>query len=120
MIALVATRQSFLRLVVRELLNPQADERPAIDGLGRLVDMLSERAPGVPVQGAVMQLISGSLLRGAAAPSGGPLWPDSASAQAMAFHLLLPKPPPRGVTADPEDPGSATPQASHPRRDRRP
>lgn len=97
---LVATRQTFLRLVVRELLSSKSDESPAIKGLELLVDalvsLLTQRgagAPGIPVRDAVMQLIYGFLLRGAAVGAEFDMATAVASTQAMAYRLLLPVPP---------------------------
>ena len=95
---LVATRQTFLRLVVRELLSSKGEESPAIKGLELLVDalagLLEQRgagAPGVPVPDAVRQLIYGFLLRGAAAGAEFDTKEVIASTQAMAYRLLLPE-----------------------------
>ena len=96
LVMLVSTRQTFLRLVVREILSPTEGESPAIEGLGRLVDVLTSflvaRGAGtdkIPVREAIMQLISGFLLRGAAAPSVSTLWTEQPATEAMAFRLLL-------------------------------
>ena len=96
--SLVATRQNFLRLVVRELLGPYGDESPAVQGLEKLIDvvtgLLIQRgagAPGVPVREAIVQLIYGVVLRGAASVEVEGLWSDVANVQAMAFRLLLPE-----------------------------
>jgi len=95
--SLVATRQNFLRLVVRELLNPEGEESPAVKGLERLVDVVTgllvqsgAGAPGIPVKEAVMQLFYGVLLRGASANESSGLWSDVGNTKAMAFRLLLP------------------------------
>lgn len=94
---LVETRQSFLRLVVREMLNPHGEDSPAIQGLDRLATILTQivssrggGAPGIPVREAVMHLLSAFLLRNAAAPEVAALWTDTPNYQAMARRLLLP------------------------------
>lgn len=96
LVMLVSTRKTFLRLVVREILSPIQDKSPAIEGLRRLVDVLTfflvDRGAGsddIPVREAVMQLISGFLLRGSAAPSVSPLWTSQPATEAMAFRLLV-------------------------------
>ena len=94
---LVETRQAFLRLVVREVLNPRGEESPAIAGLDRLATILTQivstrggGAPGIPVREAIMHLLSAFILRNAAAPQVSPLWTESPSLQAMALRLLMP------------------------------
>jgi len=97
LVSLMETRQAFLRLVVREILNPHGEDSPAIEGLNRLATVLTNivtsrggGAPGIPVREAVMQLISGFLLRAAAAPEVTALWTDTPSYRAMVYRLLLP------------------------------
>ena len=94
---LVETRQAFLRLVVREILNPHGEDSPAIKGLDRLATMLTGivasrggGAPGIEVREAVMHLLSAFILRNAAAPDVSVLWSDTPRYQAMARRLLLP------------------------------
>jgi len=100
LVRLVSTRQTFLRLVVREILSPVDGKSPAVEGLGRLVDVLTQflesRGAGsaeIPVREALMQLISGFLMRGAAAPPVNALWPHRPATKSMALKLLLPDTP---------------------------
>ena len=97
LVRLVETRQTFLRLVVREILSPIAGKSPAVEGLGRLVDVmtrfLESRGAGsgeIPGREALMQRISGFLMRGAAAAPVSSLWTARPATRAMAFRLLLP------------------------------
>ena len=94
---LVETRQAFLRLVVREILNPHGEDSPAISGLNRLATMLTQivtnrggGAPGIPVREAIMHILAAFMLRNAASPEVAALWTDTPSYQAIAFRLLLP------------------------------
>ncbi len=95
LITLASTRRAFLRLVVREMLSPNTVAAPAVEGLRRVVDGVTEflvaRGAGVqdiPVREAVMQLTSAFLLRGAAT-SFSTLWTDRPAAKEMAMRLLL-------------------------------
>ena len=97
--SLVATRQSFLRLVVRELLSSRDEESPAVKGLDQLINVVSglliqrgAGAPGLPVKEALTHIIYGVVLRGAAAGDANGQWADVAMTQRMAFRLLLPDP----------------------------
>ena len=97
LVAMVETRQNFLRLVVREMLNPHGDESPAIKGLNQLVTVLTNMVvdrgggvPGIPVREAIMHLLTAFMLRNAAAPAVAALWSDTTSYRALAYRLLIP------------------------------
>ncbi len=96
--ALAAKKQPLLQIIVRELVEPSAEADVVGEALGRLVEALvafcqtaggDRLRPDVPLQPAIMNLISGYLLRAASPHHSGRLWSEDDPTLELTRALLL-------------------------------